>query len=323
MTHPALLLTLLAGACLSLMGLGFSAILVSRAQKARERRTERLAAIVSPHAKRVRIEASAFMPATDKQQTSLRGTVTLVFGFDPEKTTMYPVNGWIVILVSLVAGKLLQMVAGYLVPDWLALASIPLAWVFFSRSFFSWAQQRHQSALLMQFPDALAMLVRSVRVGIPVLEAIRAVAREAPSPTGPGFARLIDQISIGVPLEDAVQELARRGGIPEYRFFATALSLQTQTGGTLSETLEGLADVIRKRIALKGRGKALTAEARTSALILAVLPVAVGGMLYIINPTYMMLLFTDPMGHTILGMAILSLALGLGIIRALIRRALS
>ncbi len=322
MTHPGLLLALLGGACLSLLGLAFSAALVSRGQKASERRAERLASTVSPHLRRTRIEVSAFTAPVDTRHASLRGMITLVFGVDPEKAAVYPVNGWIVILLALGGAKMVQLVLTFVVGGQLSLLAIPVAWVFLSRSFFSWALQRHQSALLMQFPDALSMLVRSVRVGIPVLEAIRAVAREAPPPTGPAFARLIDQVSIGMPLEDAVLELAKRGGIPEYRFFATALALQTQTGGTLSETLESLADVIRKRMALKGRGKALTAEARASAAILAVLPFATGALLYFVNPNYVMQLFTDPTGRTIFGSAVISLSLGLLIIRAIIRAAL-
>jgi tight adherence protein B len=322
-SHPGLLLLLLGGACLSLLGLGISAALVSRGQKQRDKRAERLAAAVSPHMRRTRIEMSAFVAAPETQRASLRGIVTRVFGFDPDKVAMYPVNGWIVIAVSLVAGKLGQMIAASLVSRELSLLAIPLAWVMLSRYFFNWAQTRHQSALLAQFPEALAMMVRSVRVGIPVLEAVRGVARELPAPTGPEFALMLDQISIGVALEDAVMELARRGGIPEYRFFATALALQTQTGGTLSETLDGLADVIRKRMALKSRGKALTAEARASALILAALPFATGALLYVINPGYIGVLFTDPTGNTIFGAALVSLGVGMTTIRALIRRALS
>lgn len=322
MTSPALLLALMGGACASLMGLAISAALVSRGQKARDRRAERLAASVTPHLRRSRIEMSAFAPAVDRRQTSLRGVVTMVFGFDPERAAMYPVNGWVVIALALVAAKLVQVVVGYLVAPELSLLAIPVVWVLLSRNFFSWAAQRHQAALLAQFPDALAMMVRSVRVGIPVLEAIRSVARETPPPTGPAFSRLIEQVSIGTPLDEAVLELAERGNIPEYRFFATALSLQTQTGGTLSETLESLADVIRKRMALKGRGKALTSEARASAGILAVLPVVTGILLYCINPKYMMVLFTDPTGHTIFGAAVVSLGTGLLIIRAIIRKAL-
>lgn len=304
------------------MGLGFSAVLVTRGQKARDRLNERLTAVVSPRTRRPKVEISAFTPAPAKRNASLRGILTAVFGFDPAKQAVYPLNGWLVLLIAFGVAKLTQIVVGFLVGDTLAWAVVPVAWVFFSRSYFGWAEGRHKAALLHQFPDALAMVVRSVRVGIPVQEALRAVAREAPAPTAPEFAKLIDQLSIGATLEDAILEMAARAGIPEYNFFATALALQNQTGGTLSETLEGLADVIRKRVALKARGKALTAEARSSTMILAVLPFGTALMLYLVNPSYIMMLFIDPTGHKLLGAAIVSLSVGLGLIRFLIQRAL-
>ncbi len=91
------------------------------------------------------------------------------------------------------------------------------------------------------------------------------MAQDSEAPTSVEFGRLYDQVSIGTPLEDALREMAARNKLPEYRFFATALALQSQTGGGLTETLENLADVVRKRVALKARGYALAAEARTSA----------------------------------------------------------
>ncbi len=169
--------------------------------------------------------------------------------------------GWIVVAVTftLAAGahQLLAGLAGML--SWLV---IPGGWIMMSRMFFGFFDRRQREMMLQQFPDALAMIVRSVRVGIPVQESIRTVAREAPHPTGPEFSRFVNEIAVGVSMEDALGQLARRSGLPEYRFFATAISLQTQTGGTLSETLENLADVIRKRAALKAKGHALTSEAR-------------------------------------------------------------
>jgi tight adherence protein B len=154
------------------------------------------------------------------------------------------------------------------------------------------------------------------------MEGIRIVSRECASPTAGEFARLVDQVAIGSTLEEAIADLARRSGLPEYRFFATSLSLQNQTGGTLSDTLEGLADVIRKRAALKARGKALTSEARASAMILACLPFVTGGMLYLINPPYIGQLFTNPSGQSMLGAAALSLTVGLLTIKMLIKKSL-
>ena len=135
------------------------------------------------------------------------------------------------------------------------------------------------------------MIVRSVRVGIPVLGAINSVAREAQEPTAAEFASSAMSWLVGVPLDQAVVNMAARTDLPEYRFFATAIGLQAQTGGGLSETLENLADLIRKRVALRQRGHALSSEARTSALMLGALPVVMGGGLWLLNPAYMGLLF--------------------------------
>ena len=156
---------------------------------------------------------------------------------------------------------------------------MPLVWVMLCRSFFNWSEQRRRNALYAQFPDALAMIVRAVRVGIPLGEGIRTVAREAASPTRVEFGLLYDRVAIGVTLEDALREMATRNNLQEYRFFTTALALQSQTGGGLSEALEGLADVMRRRLALQSRGNALAAEAKTSIIILASLPFVSGGAL--------------------------------------------
>ncbi len=203
--------------------------------------------------------------------------------------------------------------------SWLLL---PVIWIVLSRMFFKGVENKRRSKLLWQFPDALAMIVRSIRVGVPVIDAVRNVSLSAPNPTAGEFNRMVEQIAVGTPLDEAVTELAGRTGLAEYRFFATALSLQTQTGGTLSETLENLADVIRKRAALKARGHAMTAEARTSSGILALLPIVTGVMLYFLNPSYIMMLFTDATGKEFFSAAVISLILGMLMIRAIIKSVL-
>ena len=288
---------LLLGACLSLLGLGFSGLLVSRAQVQRERRELRLASIVAPHLRTARVELTAFIASTEKQHRSFEYTLSWLFGFDLNKTALYPTRWWVILLIGLLIAIGLRSVTEDML-GLLSLPAIPVTWVLMCRSFFGWIEKRRQGQLLDQFPDALSMIVRTIRVGIPVMEAIRSVARECPNPTAGEFMRLCDQVAIGSTLEDAVMELARRGGLSEYRFFATALALQTQTGGTLSDTLENLADVIRKRAALKSRGHAMTSEARTSAMVLAALPFVTGGMLYVINPPYIMILFNTDEGQS-------------------------
>jgi tight adherence protein B len=312
---------LLIGACLSLLGLGVSGVMVSRSQSANDRRSKRLTAILSPHLRSAQIELSAFTLAEEHGPRTVASTLASIFGFSFERQALYPAK-WYFIL----AGTFLLAVAvRYAAEDLLGVlswAALPLSWIVASRMFFNRIENKRRSSLLWQFPDALAMIVRSIRVGVPVIDAIRNVSVTAPNPTAGEFARMVDQISMGTPLDEAITELAERTGLSEYRFFATSLSLQNQTGGTLSETLENLADVIRKRAALKARGLAMTAEARTSSAILALLPVLTGIMLYFLNPSYIMLLFTDPTGKMFFSAAVISLALGMLCIRAIIKSVL-
>jgi tight adherence protein B len=316
-----LLWLLMVLSCLSLVGLGYSGMLVSKAQRIRAKRDARMNAVSTPHQKVQPTVVSAFIRPKRSRNQSLPAIAASVFGFDTNKPEQYPMRWWMILILTFVLAKVAQSLTEGLIGSlsWLVMLAL---WVFASRNVFGWAEGRRKTALLRQFPDALAMIVRSVRVGIPVMEAMRAVAREMPDPTGPEFIRLVDQISIGVALDDAVMEMANRCSLAEYRFFATALSLQNQTGGTLSETLENLADVIRKRVALAAKGKALAAEARTSAMVLAAMPIVTGGGLWALNPGYVGLLFKDSAGRTLFGAAVVSLCTGIGIIRMIIRKSL-
>ena len=321
MNEDALQYLLLMGACLSLIGLGLSGVLVSRSQAANDRRSKRLSAILAPHLRTAQIELSAFTLPEEHGPRSTAGTLAGIFGFSLERQALYP-GKWYIILAMTFLVACAARYAAYELLGVFSWAVLPLAWVMFSRMFFNRVENKRRSALLWQFPDALAMIVRSIRVGVPVIDAVRNVSLAAPSPTAGEFNRLVDQIAVGTPLDEAVTELAARTGLAEYRFFATALSLQTQTGGTLSETLENLADVIRKRAALKARGHAMTAEARTSSSILAMLPIVTGVMLYVLNPTYIMMLFTDATGKMFFSAAVISLVLGLLCIRMIIKSVL-
>jgi tight adherence protein B len=177
--------------------------------------------------------------------------------------------------------------------------------------------------MIRQFPDALDMIIRSIRVGIPVLGAIGTVAREAQPPTSQEFTKLGNDLAVGVPLDKAVTALADRNDLAEFRFFATAIGLQAQTGGGLSDTLESLADLIRKRIALKERGHALSSEARTSALILGSLPIVMGLGLWAMNPGYMQVLWTTSEGRMVMGAAMISLLCGAITMKVIISRSLT
>ena len=161
-----------------------------------------------------------------------------------------------------------------------------------------------------------------MRVGIPMGEALRTVSQDSMEPTKREFVILADKVSIGIPLDIALRELAERIKLTEYQFFATAITLQSRSGGGITQTLETLAEVIRKRVALKSRGYALTAEARMSSMVLTVLPFFAGGALYWLQPSYMKVLFTTSGGEAVLGAAILLMGAGMGVIQFMISNVL-
>jgi len=317
------LLFLLAMSVMSLIGLAYSGMLVSQAQRQRKRVNERFGMVTAPHARTRTLQLSAFVrPSNNQQQRSISGQLAALFRINLERAEIYPVKWWLVLLVTLAVADIARLLARDLLGDFLALLAMPVVWVMLSRSFFNWAENRQRDKMLAQFPDALAMIVRSVRVGIPVMEAMRAVAHQIPAPTGPEFDRLTNQVAVGGALEDAIMELARRSGLPEYRFFATAIALQNQTGGKLSDALDSLGDTIRKRMALKSKARAMTSEARASTMVLAGMPVLTGAGLWALNPKYMNILFETSSGHKAFGAAVLSLSLGLLVMRTIIKKTL-
>jgi tight adherence protein B len=193
---------------------------------------------------------------------------------------------------------------------------------FLVRALFRWESGRYQTALFRQLPDAMSLILRAIRAGLPMGEALANVARELSSPSREEFGQVVNNIAIGQPVDTALFGLAERSGLTEYYFFAVTVGLQAQTGGNLGETLENLADMVRKRVAMAGKLKALTAEARVSAIILAVLPFAVGGVITLISPGHLDPLFETDFGFRLLLVGGTLLVIGLLIIRGLLKSAL-
>lgn len=249
-------------------------------------------------------------------------TLLRIAGYSPDRRAQYPLAWWAVVLIAVAAARGVSAL-GQIVLGPFALLLMPLEIWFMARGYWRFYDNRRRAKLYEQLPDALGSIVRTVRVGIPVVEALRAVAINAPEPTAEEFRQLTSQVQIGTALEKTLTDIAGRSGVAEYRFFATAIALQAQTGGGLTETLEILADVIRKRIALRKRGYALAAEARTSAGLLAALPFITGAMLAVVNPSYIVLLFTDVTGQKVLLAAIALLTIGFGTMKLMIKKSLS
>ena len=168
------------------------------------------------------------------------------------------------------------------------------------------------------FPNAIDMIVRMLRAGLPVTHAIRTVGHEMPTPVGPVFTKIADQVEIGMPLEQALEMVGQTISLPDFRFFVVSAALQRATGGNLAASLETMATIVRQRRAVRMKGMAATAEVRVSAIILGMLPFIIVGGLLLTNPHYLDPLVHDPRGNIVIGIALTSLLLGGLVMRAMI-----
>jgi tight adherence protein B len=153
--------------------------------------------------------------------------------------------------------------------------------------------KRRIAKFTAKFPDAIELLVRGLRSGLPITETIGVVGGEVPGPVGEEFRAVSDKMKIGRTLDAALQETADRLGTPEFQFFTITIAIQRETGGNLAETLANLADVLRKRSQMKLKIKAMSSESKASALIVGSLPFIVFGLVWFINNGYMMNFFQD------------------------------
>lgn len=186
------------------------------------------------------------------------------------------------------------------------------------RFFIKFKGRRRQKAFLSDFADALEAMIRLLKAGMPVGEAISMVAREFSGPVGEEMGRVFDAQKMGMPLQDAVRKMGPRMPLAEVQMFATSIAIQIQTGSSLSEVLGNLSGVIRARYRLKRKIQALSAEAKISAMIIGALPILVSLALWGVNPDYIGLLFTHPTGKMLLGGAITWMGLGIIVMRQMI-----
>jgi tight adherence protein B len=169
------------------------------------------------------------------------------------------------------------------------------------------------------FPDTIDMVIRMLRAGLPITSAVRAVGQEALPPVNEVFTNLADKMAIGITFEDALATAGERIGLPDFRFFAVAISLQRATGGNLATTLDILSDLMRKRRAARLKAKATTGEVRMSAYVLGGIPFFIIGGLLIMAPAYLAPLLTDPRGRVLVAVATGSLLTGFIIIGRMMR----
>ncbi len=266
----------------------------------------------------------AGLPSIRLQSTDRRPLLERVLRFlcfNPDTPQEQAIPWWATLLI----GTLLGVIGGYYLSFLLGrqfgvLAGVGLA-VFIIRSLFAWQHNVYTDKIFTQIPDAIGLMVRAIRAGLPVGEAMRSVAMELANPLRDEFARVLGDVAIGRPVDQALMRLYGRTGLPEFSFLAVVLGLQSQTGGNLAETLDNLADIVRKRVAMTKRAKALAAEARMQAGILMALPYIAALAMSQIQPFYVDNFFRNPSGQKLAVVGLGFSVFGYLVIRWMIKKA--
>ncbi len=181
-------------------------------------------------------------------------------------------------------------------------------------------KRKQDEALVEQLPDALDMIVRALRVGQSVDGALQEAARSLPPPIGAEIRTIYDEMAVGLPFEKAFRNFERRfPRVPDVKILVTAFVIQRETGGNLTAVLDGVARTVRERFQFKRQIRVLTAEGRSSALILGLLPAGFLAVAWVFNPKYIGLLFHHPLGKKLLLLAVLLEAAGFAVMRLMSR----
>lgn len=191
------------------------------------------------------------------------------------------------------------------------LGALPLLWVL-------WRRKRRLRQFGAQLPDALEMIARGLRSGQSLGFGFNCVAEEMSDPISREFQQAFEEQNLGIPLEETLRDLAERVPNLDLKFFVTAVVLQRQTGGDLAEILDKIGELIRDRFRIWGQVQALTGEGRLSGLVLLALPFVLFIAVYQLNPEYLMILFSDPMGKQMLAIAIIMQVVGALVIRKIV-----
>ena len=180
-------------------------------------------------------------------------------------------------------------------------------------------RNRRMKTFVMYFPDALEMFARSLRAGHSFTGAIQLVGQEMPDPIGPEFQKVFDEQNLGIPLRHALTGMTNRIDLLDVKFFVTAVLVQRETGGNLAEIIDKIGYVIRERFRSQGQLKIHTAQARLTGMVLAFLPVAMAFILFLMSPGYMKPLWEEPVGRSMIALAIAMQIAGMLVIRKIIR----
>jgi tight adherence protein B len=178
--------------------------------------------------------------------------------------------------------------------------------------------KRRRAKFALAFADAVDIIVRGLRSGLPLHDCLKVIGKECPEPLAGEFRRLVENLSMGLTLDQSLEKMHERMPAPELRFFAIVLNIQQKTGGNLGEALGNLSGVLRGRRMMREKIKALSSEAVSSAGVIGCLPPGVAILLSFVNPHYLSVMFTDPRGHLMLGAGAAIMTFGILVMRKMI-----
>ena len=182
----------------------------------------------------------------------------------------------------------------------------------------SYLKKRRETQFLNAFPDAVDIIVRGIKAGLPLLDCMKMITVEAPEPLKSEFRAIVETQAIGIPLGDACAKLYEHMPLPEANFFGIVIMIQQKAGGNLSEALGNLSRVLRDRKKMKAKIQAMSMEAKASASIIGALPIAVMTLVWITSPQYIALLWTEPLGNVMLAASACWMAMGVLVMKKMI-----
>jgi tight adherence protein B len=222
-------------------------------------------------------------------------------------------------MISGVLGLVICLVTWLLGVPFYAAAAFGIAGLLgLPRWYVNFKRKRRLKKFLDEFANAMDVIVRGVKAGLPLNDCIKIIANEAAEPVKSEFARIVETQALGVPLADAVAKLPERVPVPETGFFSIVVTIQQRAGGNLSEALGNLSRVLRERKRMKGKIVAMSQEAKASAAIIGALPMIVMVLVYMTSPGYITLLFITQLGHVMLGCSAIWMALGIFVMKRMI-----
>jgi tight adherence protein B len=254
--------------------------------------------------KRDQVETSLKeVEARNKEKSKLPlGTRIAQAGLDWSEQKFLVISGILALFAFAMTGAGLAFAAGFGLPRWLL----------------GFLKKRRENAFLLALPDAVDVVVRGIKAGLPLFDSLKVVAADAPEPLRSEFNAIIETQTIGMPLGEACARLYERMPLPEANFFGIVIAIQQKSGGNLSEALGNLSKVLRDRKKMKEKIQAMSMEAKASAGIIGSLPPIVMLLVYMSTPDYISLLWTHPTGRLMLAGCVVWMSCGILVMKKMI-----